>query len=460
VAAAAIRPPTSPSDRLRPGHRRVLLGVVVAFVALAVAAAAITEYGSPAPSNGPPPPGGPTGWTTFHSAWNATAVAFASDGSGAWQIDFAEGAAADAPWSPPISLWDVYQPDTWNPCAAQLSGISTLTYWNASDYPASRALDVFSSGTAPLWTFVFHRSGTPTYVASWVAGQVVTNAALAPTSPCLGLDIFSNPGFLSVDPSTEVDSNTIAVRAMEVSANSSSLPVGERPGSVPSPAAPAFALYFPGRELLPFFSETADTWTVAYGACGFAGELGRPYQLTGYSFNSTTGSPGGYFFGNASCFDAYYSLGLAPAVVPNPPPSGLYRGWSVNVSFFSSAVPAVWSAQRLTTAALQFRLAGFDPPYALIPAVPARCGPDDPGLANCTAPTAGWYAVLLGRTGNWLDSFPSPSNASAWTVSAVPVVTGDEIVYAGALGIPTNSTFETPFGTEPTVSASEPLGPT
>jgi hypothetical protein len=96
---------------------------------------------------------------------------------------YAEGVASDSPWSPPAVFWAEDPPGLPNACVAQLSGISTLTFWNESAYPNSSSPTVSTSGAAPLWTFVLHGAATPTFVASWLAGRVIPNGALQASSP-------------------------------------------------------------------------------------------------------------------------------------------------------------------------------------------------------------------------------------------------------------------------------------
>ncbi|MGP8074937.1 MAG: hypothetical protein ACLP74_08010 [Thermoplasmata archaeon] len=429
----------------------VVIIVIAASAAVSVYAWHVVTQSNPA---GYPPP--PAGWTTYHTAWSAVVNAFGGFASGAWTIVFVEGVAADAPWSPPADLWGGTSPEIWDPCAAQLSGVSALTFWNSSAYPYSDSPDVFSSGAAPLWTFIFNGTGTPTFVATWLVGHVVINAALGSTSPCMLLSVFNSPPSEDAHPSTEVDSNVIAAAAF----TESQVQLPNPPPPVPSPGEEAFALYMPGPErLLPSTISGANQWTVSYGKCGMPGELGSTFTMGEYPFNGTTGQGGEWLTSTIACYDTYYLLNMTSVPIPTPPSSsGVYREWNLNWSIFTSAVPATWSAADLTTSLLGWQLQSSSPPFSLQQSSSAVCGPADPGVANCTPPTQGWYAVLLNSNGSWLDSYPSVANGTAWTVPGVSLIPDDLVLFVSAAGVSTSASFQTAFGTEPTVFAGAVVG--
>jgi hypothetical protein len=300
------------------------------------------------------------------------------------------------------------------------------------------------------------------FVATWLSGHIILNAALGPESPCHPLDVFSWRSWDAPRPSAELDSNAIATDAVREGPEIGQLPPpagGENP--VPTPPAAGVALYFPGKELLPATVEGANLWTVAYVACGLSGELGSYPRLTGLSFNATTGVGGSFFTSTVPCYDSYYDLGTNRTVFLTPPNStGVYREWILNISFYTSAVPPTWSQGDFNTSLLHWQLQGFNPPNSLTPPAAATCGPQNPGLANCTPPSQGWYAVLLSSDGSWLDSYPSTANGTAWTVADVPVTTGDAFVFVGAPGTLTNDYLGTPpLCGEPCVEGGDYLSP-
>jgi hypothetical protein len=456
---SGVPPPDLPSRDARGRRRRRAVLLAIALAAVLIAATFSLYEGrnltsSSAEAPYPPPP---VGWATFHTAWSAVFQDFSGLAVGNWTIEFAEGAAADAPWSPPSVLWSSTPPSLWEPCAAQLSGVSTLTFWNASAYPYSDSPNTFSSGSAPLWTFVFNGSGTPLFVASWLAGEVIVNGALGPTSPCLNLYEFAGVSYEHVQPATEVDSNVIASAAISEERNAAL--IGAAP--VPTPSSPAFALYFPGIQFAPDTVNAPDLWVVDYGACGSPGQLGTNFSLTGYIFNATSAAGGDWLTSHFTCADAYYDLNMTATAVPNPPiGSGLYREWALNSSFLTSAVPPVWTSTDLTTSLTHWEV--VTPPQVGVSSMTlaptgAVCNSAAQNLSDCTPPTSGWYTVLLGPNSTWLDSYPSVSNGTGWSLPGVPIETGDRMLFVAAAGFPTGATFRTTFDTEPTVYAGAML---
>jgi hypothetical protein len=452
----------SAAGHVRRGRRAVVIAVTLTVVVL-VLAVSIYEYypvASQTSHQGPTYPTPPPGWATFKTAWSDVSADFNVFANGTWTVRFAEGAASDGPWSPPAVLWDESDPQAWDACAAQLNGVSTLTFWNSSLYPYSSSPNVFSSGAAPLWTFIFNGTGTSTFVASWLVGGVLINGVLGPASPCYSVspplrDVFAGTSLDRIQPSTILDSNAIASAAIAEESNASHLDVAP----VPSPPSPAFALYFPGFQSVPITVNAPNTWVTAYGECGLAGQLGTDFTLTDWVFNATSAAGNNWFSIGLACADSYYVLNMSRTVLSNPPnSSGVYREWNLSSSFLTSAVPATWTSSDLTTSLIDWWVVNGTGAGITVPSSTALCGTSSTNLSKCTPPASGWYAVLLSPNGTWLDSFPTVANGTTWTVAGVHIADGDRIVYVGAPAVPTTSAFRTTFDTEPTVYAGATIG--
>ncbi len=449
-----------PPERGRRRRNLIAIAIVAIAVVAGLSAYVITHPSKPMTPGVPSYPPPPSGWATFRTAWSDVSRAFETFESGNWTVGFAEGAAADGPWSPPAVLWAEVDPVTWDECASQLSGVSTLTFWNASLYPFSNTTDVFSSGAAPLWTFIFNGTDTSTFVASWLTGRVILNGVLGPASPCFGVsspmnDVFRGASFDPVRPTVELDSNAIASAAIAEQRNASLLHVAP----VPVPPSPAFALYFPGPQSVPITADAPDTWVVTYGQCGLLGQLGSGFTLTDYIFNGSSATGNSWFSIDLTCADSYYVLKMGNTTIAGPPSSsGVYRAWNVSSEFLTSAVPEVWTASDLATTMLRWEVLNGASGNLPIASVAALCGPFSANFSSCVPPSSGWYAVLLSPDGTWLDSYPSVANGTAWTVLGVPVADGDRIVFVGTSGFPTGAYFRTSFDTEPTVYAGATVG--
>lgn len=425
--------------------------MIIAIV-IAAGAASYVVYQETRPSSAPSP-SPPKGWTTLDGAWTAVSDAFSALANGSWNISFAEGVAADGHWSPPATLFNFVGGPAWTACESQLSGISSLTFWNASHYPATESATDFTSGAAPLWTFIFNGTGTLTFVASWFLGKVILNAALGPGSVCLQYEIFSPPAYQRVAPSQELNSDVIA---KEVGAEAEYLSrIGSTGGLTPLPVPPnpGVALYLPGPQLLPYILTGQPQWTLAYTTCGLNGFYGTSAPFTGYLMNSTavpSGHSYSWIIGPGPCYDTEYLVRLnRTAVVGAPGTGGQYFEWKTNVTFMTSAVPSHWKLSDLSTSLFGFQLGSPPPSSGSLPSSEALCGPGSQNLTECPAPATGWYAVLLSPTGAWLDSYPTSPNGTQWAIPDVPVSSGDLIAFVGSGGYPSTDSISISNASEP-----------
>jgi hypothetical protein len=425
--------------RSRPASRKrgvlIALGLsalVVTVGVLSYVVVAPTLYAVHGASKYPAPP---VSWVTFRSAWAAVSGALSAFANGSWRVSFAEGVAADAPWSPPLDLLPYDNVSAWDSCEAELSGVSTLTYWNASIYPASTSADVFSSGAAPLWTFVVNGSDTSTYVASWFLGNVTVNAELDSGSSCLQFPIFNSTSQL-VHPSQELDSSAIASEVSGLHQNWTQQPPPTTYAytPMPSPPVPEVALYFPGLQsvsLSPGGPSNGD-WTVDYQPCGLVGSYGLLAADNNYQLNSTVipQNPLAEYSTTAlSCYDSAYQVHFNQTSAELAPMnSGNYVEFTLNVTLLTSAVPARWNLSDLSTSLFvpEASVPG-DSSNPLTYVTPELCGPGSTNLSSCPPPAQGWYAVLLGPTGNWMDSFPTTPYGGAWAAAGVGLQSGDRI---------------------------------
>lgn len=452
--------PIAPHERGK--RRRVLIVVAITVIVVVAGIASYEVYQATRPSSSPYPLP-PAGWAAFKTAWNDVASAFQGLASGPWTIYFGEGVAADAPWSPPAAFWDGAPSYLWQGCLGRVSGVSTFTFWNSSLYPYSDSSTVFSSGAAPLWTFTFNGTGTSMFVVTWLTGHITVNGAFPLGSPCYSyfeFDVYYQGVQYNtlVNPDTEVDSNVISATAIQDSQSTQIYP----PPTVPTPANKAFALYFPGQEIfLPDTTSEFNQWTVVYGNCGLPGQLGSTFNLGAYVLNAT--HPAGGFMtmtGRLSCFDSYYRLNMTSVPFLAPPNvSGQYRMWNLTWGFVTSAVPPTYATTSLSTGMLHWELKNdTTPPFVNYAPSAAVCGSGTTNLSNCTPPAQGWYAVLLNQNGDWIDSYPSVQNGTAWSIPSVAVSPGDRILFVGSgetVPTPAGAYFQTVYGGEPAVFAGD-----
>jgi hypothetical protein len=412
--------------------------IVLAVCALVVTVGVLSYVIAFAKQPGATYPAPPTNWVTYRAAWSDVSDAFSAFANDGWSVSFAEGVAADGHWSPPAYLWALYGPGGWTSCEAQLNGVSTLTFWNATTYPASSSPNVFTSGAAPLWTFVFNGSSTPTFVTSWFLGRVILNAALMPGNPCLQLPIFNASKGSAINPSHELDSSVVAseVQAEDQYLAQNPIPPGGGFAPMPVPPTPGVALYLPGLELLPSTIGGAGSWTVAYTQCGLIGTYGQIAPFVAYLLNATVTSQSHsfqWFSSRPPCFDSeYYVTFNKTATIGAPSNVSQYFTWTANVTFMTSAVPARWSLDALSTSLFGLQLTSDNPPFNSFESAAELCGPGSQNLTSCPPPAQGWYAVLSSPSGKWLDSYPTTQNGSDWAVPDVSLESGDHVVFVGS----------------------------
>jgi len=269
--------------------------------------------------------------------------------------------------------------------------------------------------------------------------------------------MFSDHPLPPIDPSAEIDSNAVAAAAF--ASPPSPPPDGVIPP--PTPPSPVFAAYFPGLQFMPISRSGGSYWTIDYGECGMAGQVGTNFTISGYTFNATTAQGGLSFWSPTSCYDSYYFVQMNQTRLIAPPsPSGVYREWTLNDSFLSSAVPPTWSASNLTTSLLHWQVNSAAEPFSFLPSAAAVCGPGNASITDCTPPAQGWYAVLLDPNGNWIDSYPTVPNGTGWSVLGAHVSSGDRILFVGAAGFPTDGSIGVPYWGEPAVFVDQVLTPT
>ncbi|MCI4339766.1 MAG: hypothetical protein L3J73_00650 [Thermoplasmata archaeon] len=416
------------------------LGIVVLLLVAGVAEWGILAY----PATAPTPIVGPPGWTTFReSALPAQGMADRVPG-GPWALAFGQGVASTQPWSPALS-------GTWGPtpaCAARLAGLSLFTYWNASAYPKSSGATVFTSGTAPLWTFGYRNPLGDTLVLSDVNGSIGYNGVWPSTSGCAGpLD----PGYdLGFSPDSVLDSPQVAQSMLRTPSGALQQATPFPPLDPRNPGS-AFEMYSVGVWVSGaqgyLYGESTignrtPSWWVSYGACGLRGASGVVPGVVALVDPST-----GTFLGSVGQWTQTCSaVGLngsfgASALTTLPSAQGSVQSWILNLRPETSASPAPKNWNLVTTDSIRPYLAANSSPEkfpfdTVVPSGTATCTVTAKTISDCFPTSTGWYVVLTDGQGNWLDSFPSAGGGSNWTVSGVPVHSGDELKLLLALETP------------------------
>jgi len=406
------------------------LAIVVLLVVAGIAAWAIEA--TPAPASTAPP----TGWTTFRASAPIAQAIVNRSIVGPWALSFAAGLAANGPWAPTLRGTFGATPS----CAAKLGGISLFTHWNDSYYPRSNATTIFSSGTAPLWTFGYVDPAGDTEIVSVVNGTGVINGIWTVSTGCAQPPSASyRVGF---SPSSMADSSQVAATVDGLPAGAIAPPAPYAPFD-PSHPGTAFELYSIGNWLSGATGSAFDlgadlgahlpAWWAAWGQCGLPGVSGwGPLVVLRMNATSASNEPAEEFATSSLCSSvaATGSFGR-PTTGALTGASGNFESWGLTVTPVTSGVPAPAGWNVVTTnsivPALWQNLSTGPAFSGAVPSGAATCGVGTPNLTACAANPAGWYAVLVDAHGNWLDSYPSVSGGANWTRSGVTVTTGDAI---------------------------------
>lgn len=371
-----------------------------------------------------PPAPPPAGWVTFDTANQMIAPMVSHTPGGPWSISLAEGVAALGPWSPTLSMWGLNV--SWAPeiaaCQSLLTGASLFTFWNASEYPSARGSGVFDSGAAGLWSFVYLNDSGAALVLSVFHGKAQLNGALPGGSACseFGGPFRAPTSYLN--PANVSDPSSFASTAYRA------ITTGLANGGGPSTA-----FYILGNPALPvsFLAPGYNQeWSTFYGTCGIPGVDGRvtydsaPQAIPGHPGLNEQVTVGNYCYQNLD--------GITQGVKSLWNFGGtFYASWPISILLDSSARPAATSTPPLNTSDFHMEVmldSGLGPFSVQYTSGQPTCSVGTSSLPACTAEPMTWFAALLNPSGTIVDTYPSISGATTWTVANVTVSTNDQIV--------------------------------
>jgi hypothetical protein len=399
----------------------VIVGVAVALVVAALTIPSTLEVHAPPP---------PAGWETFDTANRMVTPIVSATSGGPWSISLAEGIAAAGAWSPTLSMWGLNA--TWAPtiaaCQSLLSGPSLFTFWNDSAYPAASGAAVFESGGAGLWTFVYLNASHAALVVSVLDGRTISNGVLPPNSPCVNFGGPFRATTSYLNPANVTDPSSFAA------GNYAGITDGDAPGT-----GPTAAFYILGNPALPvsFLAPGYNQeWSTYYGTCGAPGVAGHviyagaPVGIPhhpGYEQQVTVGN---------YCYQSLDGL-LPGAKSVWSLGSTFYASWPISVLTDTSTRP-VAPAGPLTTSLFSMSVmlnSGLGPYSFAFTSGQPTCAVGTNSVPACVGVAQTWYAVLLNPAGTIVDTYPSISGATSWTVPNVPIQTNDQIVLVSPIPV-------------------------
>lgn len=361
---------------------------------------------------------------------------------GPWAFAFAAGLAASDAFAPMIAGTNGANLR----CQAYLSDVSVYTYWNASLYPRSAASTVFSSGTAPLWSFGYLGDNGDTAIVSVVNASARFNGILPASAQCY--DYATAKVLRGYPLTTVVDSSQIAASEMPL------LTGGSGSGSFRNISmdprwGPEFEMYVLGQRSSAVSGSDSGwgsgglypSWFTVWGSCGVTGAPGAGSE-TGFDFNSTTGAwnRDWTFSARVPCQAIAHDGSIGPAI-NGTVPNGTTTRWKVNLDppITSSVPPAAnWTLVPMSAVSVRLNYSGSDVPN---PPGGAVCGPGTTSISDCIANSTGWYVVLTDAAGRWLDSYPTLPGGQSWSLPNVELVSGDFFELIVPTELPTNKVF-------------------
>ena len=356
-------------------------------------------------SSGSVPPAGDG--PTYREALSAVENDLGTTPGGPWTVFGAYGIATPVAFQVASLGWGGEPGNATNACRAAFSG---LTIWNGT-MPLFDGS--YASGTAPFWQFLFFSNASQQIaLGTDVLGKTSVDPPIPMTSPC-GQWVQARGkawGWAKFDLTPiSVDSPTLAQT------------VWDHGGSLWAKDDP------PSAEMYVFGDNDWAGWPagilIAFQRCGLVGAgYTQPYADFGVN---PDGSSSVLFNGSESC-------------TPEQSVSGPPIPFEVE---FSNASLALDGGTRIAEQSLQvylgppwtnvttyglgawmFELSLADSEGQTLQSVASGCPTWVSTVSDCEASASGWYAVLITPTGGWLDSYPSPANASGWVDPAGSVL--------------------------------------
>jgi hypothetical protein len=356
---------------------------------------------------------------TFAQAFSAVNGSVGRLPGGPWTLSQAFGIATPIPSSPSSWGWPGDYPETMNACQPAFNG---LTIWNGT-LPLFNG--TFNSGTAPFWQFVFfsNQSGQ-LLIGTDVVGEVAVYPPIGLSSACA---VFSHLGY---EPwtSAKLISRGLFPIDTPVMAEAAWGAVGKT--WVDGLGEQLTEMYLIGN--LPFGSGASPTTQLEYFTCGTLGGVGVTRGLSVFTdpYNpSDVAAWENYSLGCTPTANNWTAIPIhvdfANSTVTHGQEGGYY---AQNFQVMSGSNVSDQSNQTLGITSWMVNLSLTSSSGGSLPLGTSGCNDWTRTYTNCLPYPSGWYAVLLSKSGEWMDSFGETTYQGAWSLSVVPIVSGQFIV--------------------------------
>jgi hypothetical protein len=372
---------------------------------------------------------------------------------GPWELFSYIGFAPEGPFSPAAYGYVNSTNLTLKYCQSQFNG---LTVWNGTSFPVFNGS--IASGTATFWQFAFFSSAShEIVVATDILGVTRVYLPVPLNNPCMSVTGMASGAIYYeswVNP-LPVDTSVQAAAGYDV--------VGKAFAAIHTPLVETYAN---GWTPLSDATNHGPGGGVEYTLCGLVGASGyQPKSVVGELANGTVQST---FNGSLSCTAvaeagppvvyASYIVAMRPPGTPTPVGGGSAGlSFAIQTEFQSSptnTTPVFFDAWGLMS--WMTKLSVRNATDQNLAVTPLSCQNWVPSLADCHPAGVGWSVVLVSPSGDWMDTFPSIDNASAWAIPNVPLIGGEQLVvtYPAAWNVSSDEFVVVGTASVPTVSGS------
>jgi hypothetical protein len=288
-----------------------------------------------------------------------------------------------------------------------------VTVWNSSGIPVFTG--TLNSGAAPFWSFVFENASSSYVYATNLQGKIQIDGPSGALTSCVQAAGISSGSI--VNP--PVDTPNVAQVAY-----------GAAGGNFSARHSPLVEYYVLGNDQILEPDASPFGWVVNYFRCDIVGVSGlQNYSAVGVL---ASGGKSPTFVDNGWLTCALSDYRLVFAAISANATSSFGSTTDVSIPFLVTAPGALknnttlYDGWGLLSWMTRLQLMGGNGQPLSVSA--PTCRSWVPSTVDCPASGSGWFMLLLSQTGEWLDSYPSVSNASDWAVPNVILSSQDRLV--------------------------------
>jgi hypothetical protein len=356
---------------------------------------------------------------TFAQAYSAVNGTVNGLPGGPWILSQAFGIASPVPSSPSSWGWPGTYPETMFACGTAFNG---LTIWNGS-LPLFNG--TFNSGTAPFWQFVFFSNlSGQLLVGTDVDQKVTVYPGIGLSSPCAEYSRLNYKPWVSAKQISDglfpPDTPAMASASWGAVAEKWVHGLGTEPTE----------MYQFGD--LPFGSGGLASTQLQFFTCGALGGVGATPGLSVFTNPDDPADVTSWTNYTLGCTPTADNWTPVPIHVEFNNSAEISRGdatyYAEENEILTGYNTSNFTNQTLGVTSWMVNLSLTSPTKGPMVLGDGMCDNWTATYTDCPPDSSGWYAVLLSESGQWLDSYGMTAHQGAWTLPAVPIVSGQYLV--------------------------------